>query len=197
MSEMILPLALFTIANAMTPGPNNIMLTASGAAFGFRRTLPHIAGIVIGFPAMTLAVGWGLGELFALYPHAHTILKWLGAAYLLYLAARMAAASAPKDAENAGQPLTALEAALFQWVNPKAWTMVVSAIPAFTTLGPGYDAQLVTMALVFMAVSLPSASIWCAFGVGIRRLVSDPATLRLVNIVLSGLLALSVLLLFV
>jgi len=194
---MILPLALFTIANAMTPGPNNIMLTASGAAFGFRRTLPHIAGIVIGFPAMTLAVGWGLGELFALYPQAHTILKWLGAAYLLYLAARIAAASAPKDAGEAGQPLTALEAALFQWVNPKAWTMVISAIPAFTTLGPGYNTQLVTMALIFMAVSLPSASIWCAFGVGIRRLVSDPAALRLVNIVLSGLLALSVVLLFV
>ncbi|MDX2264391.1 MAG: LysE family translocator [Hyphomicrobiales bacterium] len=192
----VLPIILFTLANSLTPGPNNIMLTASGAAFGYRRTIPHILGIAAGFPLMTLAVGLGLGRVFALYPALHEALKWLGAAYLLYLAWRVATAGRPENAASA-KPLTFTEAALFQWVNPKAWTMVLSAVPAFTTVGGNYDAELLTITAVFAALCIPSASLWCAFGMAIRRLVSDPASLRAVNYALAAAVALSVVMLFI
>jgi threonine/homoserine/homoserine lactone efflux protein len=197
MSETLTPLILFTLANSLTPGPNNVMLTASGAAFGYWRTLPHMLGIAAGFPLMTLAVGLGLGEVFARYPALHEALKWVGAAYLLYLAWRLATAEDAGGAGAAARPISFAEAALFQWVNPKAWTMVLSAVPAFTTVGGAYHAELLTITAVFAALCLPSASLWCGFGVAIRRFVRQPGALRAVNLALAGLVALSVILLFV
>ncbi len=195
----VLPIILFTLANSLTPGPNNIMLTASGAAFGYRRTVPHMLGITAGFPLMTLAVGLGLGEAFSRYPFLHEALKWAGAAYLLYLAWRVANAGGPDSTGVAAKPLTFVEAALFQWVNPKAWTMVLSAVPAFTTVGGGadYNAELLTITAVFAALCLPSASLWCGFGMAIRRLIQNPATLRVINCALGAGVAFSVILLFV
>lgn len=197
MTDTVLPIILFTLANSLTPGPNNIMLTASGAAFGYRKTVPHMLGIAAGFPVMTLAVGLGLGEVFVRYPFLHEALKWTGAAYLLYLAWRVANASG-SDASRAGaKPLTFTEAALFQWVNPKAWTMVLSAVPAFTTVGGDYHAELLTITAVFAALCLPSASLWCGFGMAIRRLIQKPQTLRIVNYGLAAGVAFSVILLFI
>jgi threonine/homoserine/homoserine lactone efflux protein len=192
----ILPIVLFTLANSLTPGPNNIMLTASGAAFGYRRTIPHILGITAGFPLMTLAVGLGLGQVFMRYQFLHEALKWAGAAYLLYLAWRVANAGSAESA-TAAKPLTFSEAALFQWVNPKAWTMVLSAVPAFTTVSGDYYAELATITIVFAAMCPPSASLWCGFGMAIRRLVQNAATLRIVNYALAAAVALSVVMLFV
>jgi threonine/homoserine/homoserine lactone efflux protein len=197
MFELLIPLTLFALAGTITPGPNNVMLTASGASFGFRRTLPHMLGITIGFPVMVVAVGLGLGEVFTRYPQLHLALKYAGAAYLLYLAWRIAQASGPDSGEAGGKPLTFLEAAGFQWVNPKAWMLAVSSIPAFTTVGGNYYAELAVIAVVYAIICLPSCAAWCMFGVAIRRLVSSPGAARVVNLVLAATVAASVVLLFI
>ena len=196
MINTILPITLFGLAAAGTPGPNNIMLTASGSAFGFRRSVPHIAGIIVGFPLMFLAVGLGLGELLMRLPHVHLVLKYAGAAYLLYLAWRIAQSGRPDSGESGGRPLSFFEAAAFQWVNPKAWMIAVSAIPAFTTIGGNYYAELLLMGAIFAMVTVPSCSVWCLFGVGIRQLIRSPETARIVNLGLAALVALSIGLLF-
>lgn len=192
-----LPYATYSFVMSITPGPNNVMLTASGASFGFRRTLPHMLGITIGFPVMVVAVGLGLGEVFTRYPQLHLALKYAGAAYLLYLAWRIAQASGPDSGEAGGKPLTFLEAAGFQWVNPKAWMLAVSSIPAFTTVGGNYYAELAVIAVVYAIICLPSCAAWCMFGVAIRRLVSSPGAARVVNLVLAATVAASVVLLFI
>lgn len=197
MFEMVFPIALFGLASAATPGPNNVMLTASGSAFGLRRTIPHIAGISIGFPVMIYAVGLGLGEIFTRYPQVHLALKWIGAAYLLYLAWRIAQAGSTDGGNSSnGRPLTFWEAAAFQWVNPKAWMMAVGSIPAFTTIGGNYYLELLLISVVFAAICVPSCIAWCMFGVGIRQLIRSEETARLVNLILAGLVALSIGLLF-
>jgi threonine/homoserine/homoserine lactone efflux protein len=197
MIETVMPIAVFGFAAAVTPGPNNVMVTASGAAFGFQRSIPHILGITLGFPAMFFAVGFGLGEIFTRYPQVHLVLKYAGAAYLLYLAWRIAQAGRPEAGKTNGRPLTFLEAAAFQWVNPKAWMIAVSAIPAFTTVGGNYYAELLLIGAVFAFVTLPSCSAWCLFGVGIRQLIRSAETARIVNLILAGLVALSIILLFI
>lgn len=196
MLEMILPLTIFGLASSITPGPNNVMLTASGSAFGFQRSIPHMAGITVGFPVMLFTVGLGLGELFTRYTQVHLALKYIGAAYLIYLAWRIAQSGQPNGDDANARPLTFLEAAAFQWVNPKAWVMAVSSIPAFTTPGGNYYAELTVIAGIFAAVCVPSCVAWCLFGVAIRRLIRTPETARVVNFGLAGLVALSVGLLF-
>lgn len=196
MYEMIFPLTMFGLASAATPGPNNVMLTASGSAFGFRRSLPHMTGVTIGFPVMVFAVGLGLGEIFTNYRQVHLALKYVGAAYLLYLAWRIAQAGQANGADVGGRPLTFLEAAAFQWVNPKAWMMAVSSIPAFTTVGGNYYAELGLITLIWGLVCIPACVTWCMFGVAIRRLIRTPETARIVNFVLAGLVALSIVPLF-
>jgi threonine/homoserine/homoserine lactone efflux protein len=197
MQDIIIPLTLFALAGTVTPGPNNVMLTASGASFGFRRSVPHMLGITIGFPVMIAAVGLGLGEVFTRYPQLHLALKYIGAAYLLYLAWRIAQASGPDNGEAGGRPLTFLEAAGFQWVNPKAWMLAVSSIPAFTTVGGNYYLELAVIGLVYAIICLPSCAAWCMFGIAIRRLVNAPGAARVVNLGLAAAVALSVVLLFI
>lgn len=197
MIELIPAIAMFGFACAVTPGPNNVMLTASGSAFGFARSIPHMTGIVIGFPLMVLAVGLGIGEIFIRYPQIHLVLKYVGAAYLLYLAWRIARAGGTGDEDVGGRPLGFIEAAAFQWVNPKAWVITLSALPAFTTVGGNYHAETGVIALVMCVVTVPAVVVWCLFGVGIRQLVRSRETARIVNLALAGLVALSVLLLFV
>ncbi|WP_088348390.1 MULTISPECIES: LysE family translocator [Rhodomicrobium] len=196
MFDTLLPLTLFALASSVTPGPNNVMLTASGAAFGFRRSLPHMLGITIGFPVMIFAVGLGLGTIFIRYTQVHLALKLVGAAYLLYLAWRVAQAGQPDGGDANARPLSFLEAAAFQWVNPKAWMMAVSSIPAFTTVGGNYYAELLVICLVFAVITVPTCTLWCLFGVAIRQLIRTPGTARIVNLSLAGLVALSIVLLF-
>lgn len=196
MNEFIIPVTIFGIVASVTPGPNNIMLTASGSAFGFRRSLPHMIGITVGFPIVLLAAGFGLGEILLNNPQFHHVLKYAGATYLLYLAWRIAQTGRPSDGEAKARPLTFLEAAAFQWVNVKAWMISLSAIPAFTTVGGNYYMELGLIALIFTSVSVLSVSIWCMFGVAIRRLIRTDETARIVNLILAGLVALSVLVLF-
>jgi threonine/homoserine/homoserine lactone efflux protein len=197
--EFLGPLVTFAVATAVTPGPNNIMLTASGANFGFRRTVPHMLGVAIGFTVMVAAIGLGLSEVFERFPVIHQLLRYGGAAYLLYLAYRIAtAAPAASDAaQPAGRPFTFLQATLFQWVNPKSWMMAVGAISTYTTVGGDLILESVLIALIFGAVGLPSTALWAALGVAISRLLQARWALRAFNIAMALLLVASLALMFV
>jgi threonine/homoserine/homoserine lactone efflux protein len=193
-----LPLVTFAVATAITPGPNNIMLTASGANFGFRRTIPHMLGVAVGFTLMVAAIGLGLSEIFERFPVIHQVLRYGGAAYLLYLAYRIATAApaTPDAARAAGRPLTFLQAALFQWINPKSWMMAVGAISAYTTVGGNLMLESVLIALTFGAVGLPSVALWAGLGVAIGRLLQTRWALRAFNIAMALLLAASLAVMF-
>jgi threonine/homoserine/homoserine lactone efflux protein len=199
LTEILGPLVTFAVATSITPGPNNIMLTASGANFGFRRTVPHMLGVVLGFTIMVATIGLGLSEVFERFPVIHQMLRYGGAAYLLYLAYRIATATpvTPDAAQPAGRPLTFVQAALFQWVNPKGWMMAVGAISTYTTVGGNLMLESVLIALIFGAIGLPSVALWAALGVAIGRLLQTRWALRAFNIAMALLLAASLALMFV
>eukprot|EP01030_Chromulinospumella_sphaerica_P012162 gene12162-11952_t len=155
-TSLLSAFALFAFVSSITPGPNNTMLLASGVNFGFRRSIPHALGISVGFMLLVISVGLGLGEVFKALPWAYTALRYIGAAYLLYLAWKIATSSAMSDdIDGKRKPMTFLAAAVFQWVNPKAWVMAISAMAAYTTA----DAYFMTVAIVaiaFAVVNVPS-----------------------------------------
>lgn len=187
--ELLTAFVVFAVATLFTPGPNNIMLMTSGLNFGFGRTLPHMAGVAFGFGFMVLVVGLGLGAVFAAYPAFHTVIKFVGAAYLLYLAWRIATAGTAKG-EGRGRPLTVIEASAFQWVNPKAWVMAVGAVTAYAAIAP-FPANMLVIAGLFSVLGVASAVTWMLFGTALRRVVSDPKAVRVFNLVMAGLLVLS------
>jgi threonine/homoserine/homoserine lactone efflux protein len=189
-TDVLLALAAFAFVSSVTPGPNNFMLLASGVNFGFIRTIPHMCGIAFGFCLLLLAVGFGLGALLTAYPPLHLALKVVGGAYLLYLAWRIATARSIKERSGKDAPMTFLEAAAFQWVNPKAWVLAVTAMAIYTDPArPFVTVLLVT--LVFGLVNWPSVSIWAAFGVMLRQFLADPVRLKWFNIAMGVLLAFS------
>lgn len=173
-----------------TPGPNNITLAASGMNFGLKRTAPQMSGIVAGFNAMLLAVGFGLGALFTAYPIAQTVLKVFGACFLLWFAWRVANA-APADASARGRPIRFIEAALFQWVNPKALIIAISTMSIFVRPeNPTND--VLTVGFVFFFMSILSVLAWAGFGAALRGFLSDPAKRRMFNYVMAALLVVSI-----
>lgn len=194
--DLLLPLFTFAVVTSVTPGPNNVMLTASGANFGFRRTLPHMLGIAVGFPVMVVAIGWGLGEIFRSFPALHEVLKYAGAAYLLFLAWKIATAGRAGTAEARGRPMTFLQAAAFQWVNPKGWMMAISAITAYTTVGGNPFVETLAIAAIFALVTMPCIGLWALFGVGIGRLLQSDTWLRAFNLLMAALLVASLVPLF-
>lgn len=181
----------FAFVTSITPGPNNLMLMASGVNYGVRRTLPHMLGISIGFIALALGVGFGLAELFARFPVVQTILTALCLLYLLWLAYRIATAAPPEGSTKKGRPLTFLEAAAFQWVNPKAWAMAMTAVTVFIP-NPSATAVL-AVAFVFGLVNLPSIATWVALGEIMRRWLRHPGRTRVFNIIMAVLLVASTL----
>jgi len=190
----VLPFALST---TLTPGPNTILVTASGATFGFRRTVPHLLGILIGFPVMMVAVGWGLGALFVAHPALHGVLRWVGAAYLLFLAWKIATARASDAAGARGRPMSFLQSLAFQWVNPKAWIMSISAAATFTSPAGDPRRETLVIAAVFACVALPVLPAWALFGVALRRWLSSERALRIFNTTMAALLVASLVPLFV
>lgn len=188
--DLLLALVGFAFVSSITPGPNNLMLMASGANFGFRRTLPHMLGISIGHSFQVTMIGLGLGQLFQLYPTAKLILQVASSAYLLWLAWKIANAAPPKDGEVKGKPLTFLQAAAFQWVNPKAWYMGIYAITNYTPEGQIWLGAL-TVAVVFACTNFPSIMVWTTIGTQVKRLLSRPALLRAFNWTMAGLLVLT------
>lgn len=188
-ADQFVALVAFAVAMSATPGPNTIMQLASGATYGFRATIPHMLGVVLGIIVLLGAVGLGLGTLFVFYPALGPALKIASLIYMLWLAWRIAAAP-PIDAEpgsGRGRPMTWLEAALFQWINPKAWAMAVTGVAAYTDPAR-LAATLPILIGVFVALSLPVSAVWTAFGVGLRRVLGDPVRARLFNIVMALLL---------
>ncbi len=181
--SLLLALVAFALVSSITPGPNNLMLMASGTNFGLRRTVPHMLGVAIGFTLMIVLVGAGLVTVIGLIPGALTAIKWASIAYLLYLAWKIAtAAPKPLAGKSAAKPMTFLQAAAFQWINPKAWTMALTAVSAYIPADNPRTGLLI-VALVFGAVNLPSVGLWAAMGVSLRRVLADPRRLRIFNVV--------------
>ncbi|WP_037086979.1 LysE family translocator [Neorhizobium vignae] len=188
--ETFLALVLFAFTTSITPGPNNMMLFASGVNFGFTRTIPHMLGIGAGFLSLLIAVGLGLGALLHSVPVVYTALKFAGGAYLLWVAWKIGTSRSLSDGKTGAQPMTFIGAAAFQWVNPKAWVMAVTAMATYTN--PEYYLPTVMMVgLAFAAVNVPSVSTWAGFGSALREWLSVPARLKWCNITMALLLVAS------
>ena len=187
--DLLLALILFAFVSSITPGPNNLMLMVSGANFGFRRTVPHMLGVGLGFTLMVLLIGVGLAQVFAAFPVLHQVLKVVSIAYLLYLAWKIAHAAPVAPGAASGRPMTFLQAAAFQWVNPKAWTMAVTATTAYA---PGHTvAAMCIVALIFGLVNLPTVSTWTFAGQQLARFLTSPRRLGMFNWTMAGLLVAS------
>lgn len=187
---LIVSFLMFAFASSITPGPNNIMLMASGANFGFRATVPHMIGVIIGFGVMVLLVGFGLAGLFSALPWLYKILRVLGASYLLYLAYKIATADGMGSDKSTARPMTFLQAIAFQWINPKAWTIALVAITAYAPADRLF-LNVTIVSVLFVFVGLPCSSAWTVFGVALKSLLSRPATLRAFNITMAALLVAS------
>ena len=187
--HLIPALAGFAFVTSATPGPNNLMLMASGANFGIRRTVPHALGVSLGHAFMVAAMGLGLAAVFDAAPWAMTALKVVSVAYMLWLAWRIAHAAAPEARAGSGRPMTFLEAAAFQWVNPKAWAMALGAVALYAA--DGALVSVLIVAAVFSAVNLPSIGVWVAMGTQLRRWLTSPGRLRAYNWTMAALLVAS------
>ncbi len=188
--DLLTALAAFAFVSSITPGPNNLMLMASGANYGVWRTLPHMLGVALGFVFMVILVGVGLIQIFDLFPVTYTVLKVISVGYLLYLAWKIATAAAPDAAEPTGTPMTFLQAAAFQWVNPKAWTMALTAISVYTVPSVGIWG-IFLVGVVFGAINLPSVGLWAWMGQQLRKVLEGPRRLRAFNITMAVLLVAS------
>lgn len=189
--DLLVALAVFCIVTLFTPGPNNLMLMASGLNFGFRRGLPHLLGVVLGFAVMVLIVGIGLGAIFAAWPILYVVLKYVGAVYLLYLAWQIAVSLPPgQRGDAAGVPIGFIQAAAFQWVNPKAWVMAVSAISTYAAIA-AFPLNAIVIATLFGVLGLASAVTWLGFGAALQRVLKDPRAVRTFNVIMALLLVAS------
>lgn len=186
-----LPLILFVLAGAGTPGPNNTIAMASGANYGFRRTVPCIAGVNVGFPVMLILVGLGLGGVLTQWPWLLDVLRPIGVIYLLWLAWRIAAAPTDVQAQGQGKPPGFMQMALFQFVNPKAWTLVVAAVSTYTGFWGNFFAEVLMIALIALIFSTPCTAVWTLLGVGAGKVISKPAHMRAFNVIMAGLLVVS------
>lgn len=184
------------IPGFFTPGPNNLMLMASSAKFGFNRTIPHGLGVAIGFAVMVLIVGLGLGEVFRLLPWLEPVLKILAAINLLYLAWTLIGLKI-KD-QGAGQrPLTFIEAAGFQWINPKAWALAVSFVAMVVDPGPGRFVGIAILGVSSLVIGALSSPTWMIFGDRLEKLLKRTGGERFLGIVMAVLVVGSVVLFFI
>jgi threonine/homoserine/homoserine lactone efflux protein len=183
---------IFATAMAFTPGPNNVMLAASGSRFGIKRTLPHLAGVMVGFPVMLFVVGVGLASILVASARLQLGMKIVSCAYLLWLAIQIARSSSPGGGGERVKPLSFLQAAAFQWINPKAWLMAVSAVSAYTAgRGSQLYLQVAIITLVTLVVTVAATLTWAAFGAGIRHWLRHSAALRLFNLAMAAALLIS------
>ncbi len=167
-----------------------MMMLASGVNHGFRASVPHLLGISLGFCFMIVAVGLGLAALFTQFPVLHTVLKVVGTVYMLWLAYKIATRTGGIEGKN-GTPMTFLQACAFQWVNPKAWMMALSALSTYPLATQAYLPQVLMVALVFSALNLPSVAVWLSLGTGLKRYLDQPAYLKTFNYLMAALLVAS------
>lgn len=190
MDSTLVSLVGFAVAMYITPGPNNVMLASSAANYGVRATLPHMLGIDLGFSAMLVLVSAGLGSLLLSVPVLLPVMRWIGAAWMLYLAWKIATAAPPGEGRR--RPLLGVPgAAAFQWINPKAWLIAVAAASEFTRPDRPLAEQLLRIGIVFLAVGFPCMLPWVLLGSGASRVLRSRAHLRAFNITMAALLVLS------
>jgi threonine/homoserine/homoserine lactone efflux protein len=188
MSNSLLPaFILFAAVMYFTPGPNNIMVMSSGLTYGFRRTLPHIAGVTIGFAFMVGAVGIGFGTIFIAFPVLQTVLKYAGAAYLVYLAVMIAMSGPTKPGETGRGPMTFWGAAMFQWVNVKGWVFVIGTITAYADIA-SFPLNIFIQTAVCLMLGVLACGTWTLFGTALRPFLTSPAAVRAFNLVMAALL---------
>ena len=190
---MFISFVIFGVIAAVTPGPNNVMLTTTGLNFGVRRGIPHLLGICIGFPVMLALIGVGFGTLFQLFPVLHEIINVVGIVYLVYLAWKIANAKGSADEANPSRPINFWQAAAFQWINPKAWVMGSSALAAYTSLDDNFFLQVVIICTSFAVITFPCAGAWLVFGAGLQHFLKDPLHRKTFNIIMALLLIASIL----
>ncbi len=186
-NETLNALFAFALVSSITPGPNNIMLMSSGTNFGIKKSIPHMLGVSIGFALMIILVGSGLMELFTLYPLAQKVLKIVSIIYLVYLSYRIATSTpVTTNSTEIKKPFSFIQAALFQWVNPKAWTMALAAITLFSPSNNFQD--ILKVSIAYGLVNLPSVSLWVVLGKQIRKVLSSQTKLRFFNATMASLL---------
>lgn len=191
--EFYLAVLLFAVSSTVTPGPNNIMIMTSGLNYGVKNSIPHLLGICFGFPVMVIIIGLGFSVVFEMYPLFHEAIKVFGVLYLLYLAWLIASSSPVSLEGKKSKPLSFTQAALFQWVNPKAWVVATGAVSAYTSVSSDIIGQVVYIALAFLFVAFPSLGIWLIFGVGIKKYLKSPKHQKIFNLSMALLLIGSVL----
>jgi threonine/homoserine/homoserine lactone efflux protein len=189
--DVLYALILFCFVTGVTPGPNNMMLMSSGVNFGFRRTLPHLLGVVLGFSLMVVLIGSGLDAIVTRFPRLLPTMRWGGAVYMLWLAWRIANSGPVQQGEVQGRPLGFFGAAAFQWINPKAWAIAVSALTAYS-VSDDYAVSVVAVAFGYLAVGMPSSGAWVLFGAAMRKALSDPRRVRPFNLTMAALLVASI-----
>ena len=193
-AEILAALAIFALVSSITPGPNNLMLMASGINFGFKRTIPHMLGVSMGFTLMIALIGLGVMKVIEAVPGSTLVITVVSGLYLLYMAWKIATTdTSPAEHSTAAaksKPFTFLQAALFQWVNPKAWTMALTAISAYAPKSHGWMGVMI-VAGVFGIINLPSTGTWAVMGAKMRRFLADPVRLRVFNIIAALLLVAS------
>jgi threonine/homoserine/homoserine lactone efflux protein len=186
--SLLIAFVIFATVMFFTPGPNNVMLLSSGLTYGFRRTLPHVAGITIGFAFMIGTVGLGMGTVFITYPVLQTVLKYAGAAYLIYLAAAIAMSGpVTPDQDNRRGPMTFWGAAMFQWINVKGWVMVIGTITAYAGIA-SFPWNITIQVMLSLLLGVVSCSAWALFGSALRPILTSPRAVRAFNIVMAVLL---------
>jgi threonine/homoserine/homoserine lactone efflux protein len=186
--DILLALTVFAFVMSFTPGPNNILLTASGVNFGFVRTIPHLLGVDIGFIFLIAVFAAGLGVVFTSAPALQLVLKVAGAAYMLWLAWKVASARPAGDGGKVpGRPMTFWQAAAFQWINPKGVIAAISGAAVY--MQPGHEREdfAILLAVFGLATTLATAT-WTGFGVGLRRFLRDPLHARIFNVAMGLLL---------
>lgn len=191
---MIISIATFTLTTSVTPGPNNIMVLSSGLTFGYKRSMPHMFGIILGYPFMIVLIGLGMGIVFEKFPIVLTILKYVGISYLLWMAYKIANNTSTYEAEDAkdSKPFTFIQGVLFQWVNPKAWIVGITAISVYITSNEDSLFQVLTIAFLYLLSAIVSTNTWVLGGVLLKKFIKDARGIKIFNMSLALLLVLSV-----
>ena len=190
-ADVFFAMLTFCFVSGVTPGPNNLMLMTSGVNFGFRRTLPHLMGVIVGYTVMVALVGFGLTAIFARVPALLPAMRWFGAAYMLWLAWKIAHSGPVGESASRGAPLGFFGAAAFQWINPKGWVMALSALTAYAVVDD-YARNVLFVALTYFVVAFPSSGVWAALGASMRRALANPRIARPFNLTMAALLAASI-----
>lgn len=196
LTDFWIPLFVFSSIAAFTPGPNNLMVAASGMNYGFKRTLPHIIGVSLGFPVMLLCVIFGAGTLITQFPIAREVMRAASAIFIFYFAWKIATAETDLSLDKPGQPLTLWQGALFQWVNPKGWAVAIAVAALYAPGGLSDWDRAAYMAMLFFAITVACTSCWTSFGTVIRKFLQNPKKRQWVNWIMAVTLVLTMIPIF-